>query len=188
MRLFAAVYPPEAELATLDSAVAASGAADGRLRLVPLDQRHITVAFFGNVDESSLPELTERLGRVANCTTAMSLQLRSVGTFPKQPVRARVLWAGLAGDVDDLARLADRCAAAARRTGITMEDRAFRPHLTIARSRHDPIDARGIVDQLKDYAGSSWRVTELRLMLSKLGPKVSHEVLQTWGFVSHGNE
>jgi 2'-5' RNA ligase len=180
MRLFAAVYPPEVELTALDSAVTAAGAADGRLRLVPLDQRHVTVAFFGNVDEQLLPELTDRLGRAAKRTTAMSLQIQGIGTFPKQSVRARVLWAGLAGDVNELSRLAERCTAAARRTGISMEDRAFRPHLTIGRSRHDPVDARPIVDELHDYAGNSWPVTDLKLMLSKLGPKVTHQVLQAW--------
>ena len=180
MRLFAAVYPPEVELTALDSAVTAAGASDGRLRLVPLDQRHVTVAFFGNVDEQVLPELTDRLARAAKRTTSMSLQIQGIGTFPKQSVRARVLWAGLAGDIEGLSRLAERCAAAARRTGIAMEDRAFRPHLTIGRSRHDPVDARNVVDELNDYAGSSWPVTELRLMLSKLGPKVTHELLQKW--------
>ena len=180
MRLFAAVYPPEVELTALDSAVTAAGAADGRLRPVPLDQRHVTVAFFGNVDEQMLPELTDRLARAAKRTTVMSLQIRGIGTFPKQAVRARVLWAGLAGDVDELSRLAERCVAAARRTGIAMEDRAFRPHLTLGRSRHDPVDARNVVEELNDYAGKPWPVTELRLMSSKLGPKVTHDFLHAW--------
>ena len=187
MRLFAAVYPPDAELSVLDAAVTAAGAADGRLRLVPLDQRHVTVAFFGDVEDRLVSELTERLGRAAQRAKPMSLQILGVGTFPKQSVRARVFWAGLSGDVDELSRLAERCVAAARRTGIEMENRAFRPHLTLARSRKEPVDARETVKQLAEYAGKPWQVSELRLMHSTLGSKVKHELLRSWPLVPAGD-
>lgn len=185
MRLFAAVYPPETELSRLDAAATAAGAADGRLRLVPIDQRHITVAFFGNVDDALLPELTERLGRAAKRTEPMSLQLRGLGTFPKQAVRARVLWAGLSGDVAELRQLAERCTTAARRAGIAMEERAFRAHLTLGRARKDPVDMREVVDKLNDYAGNEWTATELRLVHSTLGAKVKHELIHDWPLAAH---
>src|SRR3954468_18601242 len=132
MRLFTAVYPPPDELDRL--AVALGELAPG-LRPVSREQWHITTAFYGEVPDGLVDELTERLARGVARTSPISLSLRGAGTFPKQAAKARVLWVGLDGDVGELSRLADRCVAAGRRSGLRMEHRAFRPHLTVARAR-----------------------------------------------------
>jgi len=64
--------------------------------------------------------------------------------------------------------LAGSVAAAARRSGIAIEDRAYRPHLTLARSS-TPADLRPLVDALRDFAGSEWAPTEVELIRSRLG-------------------
>jgi 2'-5' RNA ligase len=110
----------------------------------------------------------------------MTLSLRGAGTFPKQAIKARVLWVGIEGDVATLDRLAERCIAAGRRCGLAMQARSFRPHLTLARARRDPVDLRETVTALSSYAGSSWPVTSLRLVHSTLGATVRHETLHEW--------
>ena len=174
MRLFAAVDPPAAEIAALAAAVHAT---DGRLRWVPEDQWHVTLAFYGEVADAVVADLTTRLERAAARTPPFTLQLAGVGTFPKQARKARTLWTGVAGEVDVLARLAERCAAAGRRAGLAMEERAFRPHLTLARARREVVDLRERVDDLAAYAGTPWQVTSLRLVHSTLGPQVRHATL-----------
>ena len=174
MRLFVAVVPPAEEVARLEAAI---GARDERLRWVPPEQWHLTLVFCGEVAESVVPELTERLGRAAARTDAFPLALAGGGSFPKQAARARVLWVGLAGDVSTLSRLADRCSAAARRCGIDVEDRPFRPHLTLARARRDAVDVRDHVERLSSYSGESWQVGTIRLVHSTVGAKVHHETL-----------
>ena len=174
MRLFVAVDPPAEAAAALDAAI---GARDERLRWVPTEQWHLTLVFCGDVAEAVVPELTERLTRAASRTPPVSLRLASAGTFPKQAARARVLWVGVDGDIPTLSRLAERCAAAARRCGIDVEDRRFRPHLTLARARGDSSDARDYVSRLSSYDGQLWTVTTLRLVHSTLGSKVHHETL-----------
>jgi 2'-5' RNA ligase len=178
VRLFAAVDPPPAEVAALAAALAdASGGTIEHLRRVPEDQWHLTTAFYGDVPERVLPELVDRLGRAAGRAAPMTLSFRGAGTFPKQAARARVLWAGVDGDLAELARLADRCVASGRRCGLAMEDRSYRPHLTLARARRDPVDLRETLATLSSYAGQSWRPTSLRLVKSTLGSTVTHETL-----------
>jgi 2'-5' RNA ligase len=185
MRLFAAVYPPADELAALDARLGDSARDETGLRFVPLEQRHVTVAVFGNVNGDVVPGLSTRLARAASRTPVLSLRLSGAGTFPKQAVRARVLWAGLTGDVPELTRLAERCAAAARRCGVVVEGRELCPHLTLGRSRREPIDARAIVERLASYDGKPWSVGSLRLVHSTLGSKVKHDVLAEFPLAAH---
>jgi 2'-5' RNA ligase len=175
MRLFVAVDPPPEQRSVLDAAL---GARDEQLRWVPVEQWHLTLVFCGEVDERVVPVLSERLARAASRTSAFALRLAGAGTFPHQAARARVLWVGLGGDTATLSRLADRCAAAARRSGIGVEERAFRPHLTTARARRDTVDARDYVERLSSYDGQPWQVKSVKLIHSTLGARVKHETLQ----------
>jgi 2'-5' RNA ligase len=174
MRLFVAVIPPEREVAALDAAI---GERDRSLRWVPPRQWHVTLVFCGEVRQSIVEELTSRLERAAARTTPLSLRLDGAGTFPAQPRRARALWVGLDGDVVTLTRLAERCAAAARRCGIAVEERKFRPHLTLGRARRGTVDVTEHVHGLSSYAGSPWQVSSIRLVHSTLGATVRHEPL-----------
>jgi RNA 2',3'-cyclic 3'-phosphodiesterase len=174
MRLFVAVDPPPEQRLALDVAI---GRRDDLLRWVPVEQWHLTLVFCGDVEARVVPELTERLARAATRSPAFELKLAGAGTFPKQAARARVLWVGLGEDATTLSRLAERCAAAARRCGIAVQDRAFRPHLTLARARRDSVDVRAYVERLASYDGAAWRVDSIRLVHSTLGAKVTHETL-----------
>jgi 2'-5' RNA ligase len=179
VRLFVAVAPPAAQIGALDAALGSAvlGSRDEALRWVPPEQWHLTLVFCGEVSPTVVPELTERLTRGVARTPRFALRIATAGSFPKQAARARVLWAGLGGDVEALTRLAERCAAAARRSGIAVEDRAFRPHLTLARARRDTVDVRAEVQRLSSYAGEPWRVDTVRLVHSTLGAQVRHETL-----------
>ena len=176
MRLFAAV-DPSAEVR--DSLLAALGdSRDERLRWVPPEQWHLTLAFYGEVDETKLDKLTEGLTRAGERTAPFGIRFAGAGTFPRQPTKARVLWIGLDGEVDALRRLADRCAGAGRRARIAMEDRAFRPHMTLARARRDAVDVTELAGGMASYTSPWLQVTSLRLVHSTLGREVRHETLR----------
>ena len=64
----------------------------------------------------------------------MTLRLAGGGRFGSLR-RPQVAWAGLDGDVAPLVDLAGRLADAARSLGLPVEDRPFRPHLTLGRWR-----------------------------------------------------
>lgn len=175
MRLFAGLALPATQQDELAEALAAGDL--GGLRTVPPEQRHVTLAFYGDVPPDVVPELTQRLERAAGRTPPMRLRPSHLGAFPK-PASARVLWAGLDGDVATLRRLAERCGAAGSRSGLAMESRPYRPHVTVARARKEPLDLRDVVAMPVD--GSSWEATGFSLVHSVLGPKPVHTALATF--------
>ncbi|WP_404198312.1 RNA 2',3'-cyclic phosphodiesterase [Streptomyces tauricus] len=185
MRLFAAVLPPQDVTDELGGAVDAlrglPGAGRG-LRWTSRDGWHFTLAFYGEVDEGLVPELSVRLERAARRTDAFPLSLRGGGRFG-----GRALWAGAAGDVRALRLLADRAEAAGRRAGVTREEhRTYRPHLTLARSSREPADFAPYVSALDGFEGREWTVGGLCLMRSRLpvsgvpGEQPRYEVLARW--------
>jgi 2'-5' RNA ligase len=176
-RLFAAVDLPDAERARLEAEVAAAALDPRVLRLLDPAQWHLTVAFYGDVTDQQAPELMARLERAAARTPAFSIQLEHAGAFPANPKQATVVWMGVSGDLDVLARLSDRCRAAGRRAGATLQKQRFHPHVTVARARHGTADADAVLARLWRYRGQPWPVTSFRLVHSTLGSTVRHETV-----------
>ncbi|MEU1045994.1 RNA 2',3'-cyclic phosphodiesterase [Streptomyces sp. NPDC005897] len=166
MRLFAAVLPPEDVTASLADEVAVLRGlpgADG-LRWTGRPGWHLTLAFYGEVDDDVVPDLSARLERAARRTAPFELALRGGGQFG----HGRALWAGAEGGLATLRLLADRAESAGRRAGVPMgEHRRYRPHLTLARSRQ-AWDVRPYVEALAGFTGPTWTVTDLALVRSNL--------------------
>ncbi|MFE9769848.1 RNA 2',3'-cyclic phosphodiesterase [Streptomyces sp. NPDC005808] len=166
MRLFAAVVPPEDVVSELGSVVDELRELPGAdaLRWTGRPGWHYTLAFYGEVAEELLPDLSARLERAAHRTAPFLLAVRGGGQFGK----GRALWAGAEGDLPALRLLADRAGSAARKAGVeTGEHRRYRAHLTVARSR-DEVDVGPYVDVLASFTSRTWTVTELALIRSNL--------------------
>ncbi|MDX3523167.1 RNA 2',3'-cyclic phosphodiesterase [Streptomyces scabiei] len=184
MRLFAAVLPPADvvdELAALIGELKALAGAD-RLRWTEPPGWHFTLAFYGEVEEGVVEELSSRLERAARRSEPFALAVRGGGQFG----HGRALWAGAEGDLGALRLLADRAEAAARRAGVPMgEHRRYTPHLTVARSRSD-VGVRPYVDVLDTFAGRTWTVADLVLVRSNLptsgvpGEQPRYEAVGRW--------
>ena len=126
-----------------------------------------------------MPPLVAAAGEAVASAPAMSLRLAGAGRFGSVR-RPQVFWAGLDGDVEPLVGLAKRLATAARRLDLPVEDRPFRPHLTIGRwPPRRPADGT-LPDRLAGYRGPPWPVTELRLLESHLGPKPRYDTVAEW--------
>ncbi|MEU0114934.1 RNA 2',3'-cyclic phosphodiesterase [Streptomyces bobili] len=166
MRLFAAVLPPQdvtGELATEVAALKKLPGAD-RLRWTGRPGWHLTLAFYGEVGEEAVPDLSARLERAARRTAPFALALRGGGQFG----HGRALWTGVAGGVAELRLLAGRAEAAGRKAGVDLgEHRRYKAHLTVARSR-EALDPHPYVDSLHGFAGREWTVRELTLVRSDL--------------------
>ncbi|MGW1225097.1 RNA 2',3'-cyclic phosphodiesterase [Streptomyces sp. NPDC001478] len=183
MRLFAAVLPPEPAVEELRGAVAPLRRLPGAegLRWTEPAGWHYTLAFLGEVDEEVLPELYRRTERAAHRTEPFGLRMHGAGRFD-----GRALWTGAAGALDALRLLAERADAAARRSGVPMEEhRRYVPHLTLARSRV-PADLVPFTSALEDFEGRHWEVRELSLVRSSLpvsgvpGERPRYEVVRAW--------
>ena len=167
MRLFVALIPPAEVVEELRVSMAALRAELPEpapvLRWTHPEQWHLTLAFLGGVGEDSLDELTRRLGRAAARHQPLSLSFGGGGRFGN-----RVLWTRVQGHRNGLRRLADSARAAARRSGLPVEQRPYRPHLTLARA-DGAVDLRPLVERLATYAGQPWVATRLHLVCSRLG-------------------
>lgn len=172
MRLFVAVRPPDTALAHADDALAAVRSTHPDLRWVPRERWHLTLAFYGEVRDDAVDGVVAMLGRRladppgrAGRVAALSLSLHGAGQFTR-----RALWLGVAGEVDDLRRVA---------RSVTFDRRPYRPHLTIARLRGG-VDASAAVEALTGYAGPAWVADRVHLVRSRLGPSPSYEDMATW--------
>jgi RNA 2',3'-cyclic 3'-phosphodiesterase len=190
MRLFAAVLPPEdvtEELAAEVDRLRKLPGAD-RLRWTGRPGWHFTLAFYGEVDDDVVPELSARLERAARRTEPFALAMRGGGQFG----RGRALWAGAEGDLRTLRLLADRAEAAARKAGVPMgEHRPYKAHLTVARSR-EAVDVRSYLSALEHFTSRTWTVAGLVLVRSNLprsgvaGEQPRYEAVARWALGGAG--
>jgi 2'-5' RNA ligase len=125
IRLFTALAVPDDVAETL--ARRQTGLPGARWRTA--DQLHITLAFYGAVDERRADDLALELDRAAT-GGPFEVALAGVGAFGDGH-RTHAVWAGVAPS-GRLAVLAGRCRSAAERAGIVIERRDYRPHLTLA--------------------------------------------------------
>ena len=137
MRLFAAIEIPDDLKEALRSFV-------GRLRPTakigwsPVDNLHVTTKFIGEWPEPRLDQMKRTLASVP-VNGAIEVTVKGLGWFPN-PRRPRVFWAGVEGG-EALRTLARATEQAVAQLGVPIEQRAYSPHLTLARIREAvPLD------------------------------------------------
>ncbi|NEK85399.1 RNA 2',3'-cyclic phosphodiesterase [Blastococcus saxobsidens] len=178
-RLFFAVDPPPPVREDLDRALAPLRNAPGAPRWSTPERWHLTLLFLGRVPEAQLPALVAAAEPAVAATPPLTLRLADGGRFGSIR-RPQVAWAGLDGDVDLLVALAGRLSVVARELGLPVEERPFRPHLTLGRWRPGRPGDGSLTDRLAGYRGPEWRVSEVRLEESRLGQAPTYEVVGSW--------
>lgn len=179
MRLFIAAYlPVEVErhfagmVGTL--AVARQMPEGQSLRLAPVEQWHMTLAFVGEVDDGRRDDAVE----VLRALPGIAPVVRISGGVRFGRGKFTALVAKVDGDV---APLGDAVRAQLRKRRLPFDQRPLQPHVTIARpgDRLPAVDLAADLEALRAYQGPQWRVDEVRLMRSVLGPRPAYEVLAT---------
>jgi RNA 2',3'-cyclic 3'-phosphodiesterase len=123
LRLFTAIEIPADVKAAL-SALLDRLRPLAKLSWVPLEKLHITTKFIGEWPEDRLDELKRALASV-RAPAPVDIVIRGLGRLP------RVLYAA----VEPNEALTALAAATERAVGGPEEDRPYRPHITLARSR-----------------------------------------------------
>ena len=95
---------------------------------------HLTVHFFGNIEEERALTAVELVRPLAARTLAFDVELGTLGTFPSRGA-PRVLWLGPTRDVAPLTALALECRAALGGAGFDVEERVYHAHCTLGRPR-----------------------------------------------------
>jgi RNA 2',3'-cyclic 3'-phosphodiesterase len=171
MRLFIAIEIPESlkkELAEVQARLRGAGVDASWTRE---EGMHLTLKFLGEVSEQQVPGIMNGLQKAAEGIGPLSLSVSGVGTFPN-PKNARVVWIGLAGDIEQLTRLQIAVEKAMVLLGMVREERTFTPHLTLGRIKY--IRSRNTwirtLDEVKDISLPGFEATSVSLMKSELKP------------------
>lgn len=123
-RVFFALWPDD-HLRVRLAALARRMPADGRL--VPPEHLHLTLAFPGTVSSEVVAGLIRRAGAIRGAP--IHLRLDHLGHFPGP----RVAWLGSAKTPPELAALAASLQGVCRDSRVRLDDRPFRPHVTLRR-------------------------------------------------------
>jgi len=135
---------------------------------------HLTLKFLGDIAVDKVENLSQATRRAASNASSFELTVAGCGAFPPRG-QPRVLWIGvedLSGKLAELhSALEEECAQA----GFAREQRAFHPHLTIARLRQSQ-GARELAALHKEIGFESVTVgvSELTVVRSELrdeGPR-----------------
>jgi RNA 2',3'-cyclic 3'-phosphodiesterase len=130
MRLFVALDIPEEVRATLAAKITQLRQASPKARWVRVAGIHVTLKFIGETAPEKAEAIKTALGSIPP-RDPIAMNFRGLGFFPNER-RPRVLWAGLASG-PELAALAADVESALAALGLPREERAFFPHLTMAR-------------------------------------------------------
>ena len=187
-RMFVAVLPPDDVLDELESFVGP------RRDLSPFrwtqpEQWHLTLAFAEDVPDRAYDELVSRLTDAARKRHPTEARITGGGAFPHAG-KAKLLYAGIETDVEELSRLAEGARNAVSTSGAQVDGQRFRPHLTLARMNR-PVEATKWLRLLDTFRGEPWQVEEIALVASHLGegPRhtARHEVVETFSLGRAGN-
>jgi 2'-5' RNA ligase len=165
VRLFVALHPPPDVVEHADRAVAAVRPRHPDLRWVPAVRWHLTLAFYGEIEDDTVGGVADMVQRRITGHPALELRFQGAGQFAR-----RALWLGVAEQVAGLKALA---------RAVTFERKPYRPHLTVARLR-GPVDARPAVAELATYEGPVWVADSVHLVRSRLGPSPSYDDVASW--------
>jgi 2'-5' RNA ligase len=135
---------------------------------------HLTLKFLGEIPETQIEDVSAVVRRAASAVEPFALEARGLGAFPN-PRAPRVLWLGLHGEpgaMDALQRLQAAVEKEVAVLGFPRDDRAFTPHLTLARVRDrgaaEPLEQVLAAD--RDRIVGSFRAGALALIKSELRP------------------
>src|SRR3954452_12073922 len=182
MRLFVALEIPEPARRDVRRRGDAVRDRLPRARWVDLDNLHLTLLFLGETAEAAVPAFTAGLREAFARCPPLDLRLASGGTFP--PGRpARVAWIGVEAPDALQALQEDATQAAVETLGCEPEERAYHPHVTLARCP-DPW-RREAIDKFKTAltgpVGPPFVADHGVLFESKLSPKgARYRVVETF--------
>ena len=141
MRFFVAVDIPEDVRGAVLALVERLRPSCRSARWARIEGLHVTLKFIGEASPEQAGKIKSALATVSP-PAPIQMIFRGLGFFPNER-RPRVLWAGIESG-PELAALAAAVETALAPLGIKREERAFSPHLTLAR-----FDSSGGLDKLR---------------------------------------
>jgi 2'-5' RNA ligase len=171
IRSFLAIELPEAVRKRIEEVQKELRTSNSDVRWVRPEKIHLTLKFFGNIDESRVDTITKAIEPLVAGTPHFSLEVRGMGAFPnfRNP---RVIWMGLIDEKQVLMPLQKQLESTLETIGFPVEDRPFRPHLTLGRvnSGRGKNELLGKIEKYKEERFGDLKVRRLILFKSDLRP------------------
>jgi 2'-5' RNA ligase len=161
-RLFVAIRPPAAIRAIL---LGAMGGISGA-RWQSEDQLHLTLRFVGAVDRHLAGDIHAALGAVHQ--PGFEIALNGIGAFDRRGWPDAV-WTGVSPH-EPLKALHKKVDAALTRVGVAPDQRAFLPHITLARLKRSSGTVGNLLQAAGGLASPPFRVDHFGLFESVLTP------------------
>jgi len=162
-RLFAAIRPPDRIRDLLLGMM--GGVSDARWQTD--EQLHLTLRFIGEVDRHRAGDIHAALGTIH--PPPFEIALKGLGTFDRRG-HPETVWAGVAPH-EPLKVLHNKIDQAIARVGIAPEQRAYLPHITLARLKRSSGPVRDLLEQSCGFTSPPFRVESFALFESKLTPE-----------------
>ena len=99
---------------------------------MPPENLHVTLVFLGDINPRQQMQLSQ--GAETIQTGPFSLNLNQMGYWPKQ----QIAFLGADAIPDELQDLVSQLKSLVRKTGLRVEQRAYQPHITLARRCEQP--------------------------------------------------
>ena len=134
LRCFLAIELPNAIQKKIEEVQRDLKTSHADVKWVHPENIHLTLKFFGNIEESKVDPILQSIGSLIQRTSPFSLKVQGTGAFPhsKNP---RVIWMGLMDGKEILARFQKELEGILAKIGFEPEDRPFQPHLTLGRMK-----------------------------------------------------
>jgi 2'-5' RNA ligase len=132
IRSFLAVELPEKIQRKIEEVQNDLRSSHADVRWVSPEKIHLTLKFFGNIDESKIDSVVKSVEGPIRTISPFSLKVRGMGAFPhfKNP---RVIWMGLVDGKEVLISFQKKLETEFEKIGFESEERPFHPHLTLGR-------------------------------------------------------
>jgi 2'-5' RNA ligase len=169
VRLFIALQIPAAVRESLAAILKSLRVLSSAPRWVRPENLHVTLKFIGEWAPEKLYALRSAVGTV-RLDQPVTLDFRGLGFFPNEK-RPRVFWTGIQAS-PNLITLASEIDHATEKLGVPREQRAFSPHLTLARFEPSglPDRLRAAIQENAAREFGSLNASEFHLIESKLKP------------------
>ena len=142
---------------------------DFNIKLVDPKNVHITMKFFGDVEENKIQTIIDSLNSIKH--KPFDSLITKIGVFPK-PTYVKVIWIGAKGDYKELCKNIDT--ALNHNSNLKNRFYKFNAHATIARvkniSKNKKESFLTLLDELKDVEFGIMKVDKLKLKKSTLTP------------------
>ena len=170
LRAFLAIDIDEDLKAKINKVIKEFKQIDANIKYVDLENLHLTLKFFGDIDTEGIDLLSSKISNVVNDFDSFKIKIKGCGAFPNTK-RIKVIWLGLEDD-EIVKKLHDELDKEFVKLGFD-KDKKFSSHLTIGRmkSAKGKNKVKSTIEEFEEVDIGEMSVDKIILKKSTLTPQ-----------------